>query len=63
MWFYDLSFFTKMIIEQKLSSEGTRKHINQFLVANPDWLLVYDNVINYDVIRQFLPEKGGKIHY
>lgn len=48
-------------IEQRTSFENALRYVNQFLAKHSRWLLVYDDVINYSTIKQFLPEKGGKI--
>ncbi len=48
-------------IEQRTSFENALRYVNQFLAKHSGWLLVYDDVINYSTIKQFLPEKGGKI--
>ncbi|WP_342271821.1 hypothetical protein [Candidatus Tisiphia endosymbiont of Parasteatoda lunata] len=36
-------------------------YIKQWLIDNPGWLLVYDNVNNYREIEPFLPEAGGHV--
>lgn|GEM_PF-1826075 len=36
-------------------------YVKNWLENNPGWLLVYDNVSNYEKISPFLPKKGGHI--
>lgn len=36
-------------------------YVKDWLENNPGWLLVYDNVSNYEKIAPFLPQKGGNV--
>lgn len=47
--------------EQEPSLEMVISFIKEWLAEHPGWLLVYDNVTNYEDIKNFLPVKGGSI--
>lgn len=43
------------------TKENIIDYVKQWLIDNPGWLLVYDNVNNYREIEPFLPEAGGYV--
>ncbi|MCC8398508.1 MAG: hypothetical protein LN569_04365 [Rickettsia endosymbiont of Labidopullus appendiculatus] len=43
------------------TKENIISYVKQWLVENPGWLLVYDNVNNYREIEPFLPKSGGYV--
>jgi tetratricopeptide (TPR) repeat protein len=47
--------------EKKPSIKTALPFIKKWLLKNPGWLLVYDNVSNYEEIKEFLPENSGSI--
>ncbi|MDR0329624.1 MAG: LuxR C-terminal-related transcriptional regulator [Rickettsia sp.] len=47
--------------EAVYTKENIIAYIKQWLIDNPGWLLVYDNVSNYRKIAPFLPETGGYV--
>ncbi|WP_341758604.1 NB-ARC domain-containing protein [Candidatus Tisiphia endosymbiont of Ditula angustiorana] len=53
--------FAKLLgyAENTYTKENIIAYVKQWLVENPGWLLVYDNVSNYRKIAPFLPETGG----
>lgn len=55
--------FAKMIgyREKEPSIETALPYVKSWLSKNPGWLLVYDNVNNYEAIKEFLPNDGGSI--
>ncbi|WP_342271898.1 NB-ARC domain-containing protein [Candidatus Tisiphia endosymbiont of Parasteatoda lunata] len=55
--------FAKLLgyTEAVYTKENIIAYIKQWLIDNPGWLLVYDNVNNYREIEPFLPEAGGHV--
>ncbi|WP_395477298.1 NB-ARC domain-containing protein [Rickettsia endosymbiont of Pantilius tunicatus] len=55
--------FAKLLgyTENIYTKENIIAYVKQWLVDNPGWLLVYDNVNNYREIAPFLPETGGHV--
>jgi DNA-binding CsgD family transcriptional regulator/Tfp pilus assembly protein PilF len=47
--------------DENPSIKTALSYIKEWLANNPGWLLVYDNVNNYEEIKEFLPENGGSI--
>jgi len=41
-----------------LSNDDVIKSVNQWLLLNPNWLIIYDNVESYDDIKDYLPAEG-----
>lgn len=41
--------------------ESAQIFLKNWLARHPGWLIVYDNVISYEEIKSFLPEKGGEV--
>ncbi|WP_425361106.1 LuxR C-terminal-related transcriptional regulator [Candidatus Tisiphia endosymbiont of Stenodema calcarata] len=55
--------FAKLLgyAETNYTRAGIIAYVKQWLVDNPGWLLVYDNVNNYREIEAFLPKFGGYV--
>ncbi|WP_341794866.1 NB-ARC domain-containing protein [Rickettsia endosymbiont of Rhinocyllus conicus] len=55
--------FAKLLgyTENIYTKENIIAYVKQWLVDNPGWLLIYDNVNNYREIAPFLPETGGHV--
>ncbi|WP_375332151.1 NB-ARC domain-containing protein [Candidatus Tisiphia endosymbiont of Temnostethus pusillus] len=55
--------FAKLLgyAEVNYTKESIIAYVKQWLVDNPGWLLVYDNVNNYREIEAFLPKAGGYV--
>jgi tetratricopeptide (TPR) repeat protein/DNA-binding CsgD family transcriptional regulator len=47
--------------EENPSIKTALPYVKEWLLKNPGWLLVYDNVNNYSEIKEFLPENQGNI--
>lgn len=47
--------------EEKITNENAIAYVKKWLTEHPGWLLIYDNVNNYNEIEPFLPEKGGHV--
>jgi len=45
--------------EDNLSFAAAFSYIKKSLSQHPGWLFIYDNVTNYQEIKDFLPEEGG----
>lgn len=43
------------------TKEGAIDYINRYLSENPGWILVFDNVSNYNEIMPFLPVSKGRV--
>ncbi|WP_417905386.1 NB-ARC domain-containing protein [Candidatus Tisiphia endosymbiont of Micropterix aruncella] len=55
--------FAKLLgyTEAVYTKENIIAYVKQWLIDNPGWLLVFDNVNNYREIEPFLPEAGGYV--
>ncbi|MCC8399738.1 MAG: hypothetical protein LN563_04120 [Rickettsia endosymbiont of Platyusa sonomae] len=55
--------FAKLLgyTEVVYTKESIIAYVKQWLIDNPGWLLVFDNVNNYREIEPFLPEAGGYV--
>lgn len=71
-WFYSenkeslktqyIDFSKKLGLKEKDPTfETACDYVKEWLTEHPGWLLVYDNVTNYEDIKDFLPYKGGDI--
>jgi len=49
------------LIEEKDTPEQVNARLHQWFKDNPGWLLVYDNVDNYDMVYSLLPKEGGHL--
>ncbi len=47
--------------EKEPAIETALPYVKNWLSKNPGWLLIYDNVNNYEAIKEFLPNNGGSI--
>ena len=47
--------------ERNPSIQTALPYVKNWLSENPGWLLIYDNVNNYEEIKDFLPLNGGDI--
>lgn len=47
--------------EEKQPGINAISYLKKWLTSHPGWLMVIDNVENYDDIESFLPEKGGHL--
>lgn len=57
-----IEFSKALGFRQKESSpESAISYVKEWLTEHPGWLLVYDNVGNYNEIKSFLPDYGGNI--
>lgn len=48
-------------IEEKSNKENVISYVKDWLSKHPGWLIIFDEVKNYQEIEPFLPESGGRI--
>ncbi len=60
--YIDFAQLFQLVAEgERVSQDKIIRRVKEYLEAHPNWLAVYDNALDYQAVKRFLPSHGGHI--